>query len=106
MNFELITKLIEANKAPFALSSLRSLLDHDPSQRTIQFALNCADKLKKYNSLHFTPVPISLLSNFTLSPLIPYLKAFAYANQLEVVPYLGPFNQIHQEILNPDEVGI
>ena len=48
------------------------------------------------------PVKISLLSTFTVDSLVPYLDVEAARSGFAANIYLGPFNVVRQELLNPD----
>ncbi|HEY8184919.1 MAG TPA: HAD-IIIC family phosphatase [Pyrinomonadaceae bacterium] len=48
------------------------------------------------------PVKVSLLSTFTVDTLVPYLEVEAARSGFAANIYLGPFNSVRQELLNPD----
>jgi FkbH-like protein len=48
------------------------------------------------------PVKVSLLSTFTIDSLVPYLEVEAARSGFGAHIYLGPFNAVSQELLNPE----
>src|SRR6267143_3061043 len=47
------------------------------------------------------PVRVSLLSTFTIDSLLPYLEVEAARQGFAANTYVGPFNSVRQELLNP-----
>src|SRR5688500_4799919 len=47
------------------------------------------------------PIRVSLLSTFTIDSLLPYLEVEAARQGFAANTYVGPFNSVRQELLNP-----
>src|SRR5215212_817179 len=47
------------------------------------------------------PVRLALLSSFTINSLVPYLEVETARNGFAADVYVGPFNSVTQELINP-----
>ncbi len=47
------------------------------------------------------PVPVGVLSTFTIESVRPLLRAIGFAHGLSIDPYFGGFQQLETEVLNP-----
>lgn len=79
-------------------SSLLRFVDEVPSMaRYIQ----AARILEKADKSQFTSLRVAILSSFTIEPLKPYLQVESFRWGIALEVYLGGYNLIKQEILNP-----
>jgi FkbH-like protein len=67
---------------------------------------NAAYIISRYEQMNsefpMTPYRLALLRSFTVEPLVPLLRAGAFASGVNLTVHIGDFNSYAQEILNPD----
>lgn len=98
MHIESIQTMIEAGEHRKAVAALRSLLDADPAQANMRSAVFSAERIAEREPDSFKRSRLAILPTFTADPLIPYVRARGYVSGLDVETYLGPFNQIQQQV--------
>jgi FkbH-like protein len=95
-----IEPLIEAGDSVGAARALSALWDRQPSSALAGFVVGRFDKLRPQLSL--LPYRLAVLRSFTVEPLLPILKASAYARGIALDLHTGEFNAYAQELLDPD----
>jgi FkbH-like protein len=81
--------------------SLEQILRSVDERPTIAAYARAAREIRLFAE-QLRPVRISLLSTFTIDSLVPYLCVEAARFGFAADIYLGPFNAVRQELLNPD----
>ena len=95
-----IDSLIESGDAAGGARALSAAWDRQPSAAFAAFAAARFDKLRPQLSL--LPYRWAILRSFTVEPVLPILKASAYARGIALDLYTGEFNAYAQEILDPE----
>ena len=90
---------ISAGKAAPAASALVELWRLDPGPATASFVIARFERLR--GLLPLVPLRVTILRSFTVEPLVPLLRAQAFAAGLDLTIDLGDFNAYAQEILAP-----
>jgi FkbH-like protein len=83
-----------------ARDALIALWRQQASPATANFVIARFEKLR--GQLPMTPCRLALLRSFTVEPLVPLLRAGAFAAGIELSVQVGDFNAHAQEIFNPD----
>ena len=91
---------IAAGESRTASNALARLWEADPGPATAPFVVSRFEKLK--GRLSLVPYRLAILRSFTVEPLIPPLRAGAFAGGIELSVYLGEFNVYAQEIFAPE----
>ena len=94
-----IDALIEANDALAAARLLSAAWEKQPSAALAGFVTSRFDKLRA--GLPLIPYRLAILRSFTVEPVLPILKAAAYAHGIVLDIHIGEFNAYAQEILDP-----
>lgn len=83
--------------------SLNQLLETVEQKPSIGTYFTVAEKIRVLadEQIHLPQIRISILSSFTIDPLVPVLEVTCYQAGLRPEIYLGGFNQVQQEILDP-----
>jgi FkbH-like protein len=95
-----IDTLLEAGNAAAAARLLTTVWDEQPSAALAAFVASRFDKLRA--ALSLVPYRVAILRSFTVEPVLPILKASAYARGIALGVHTGEFNAYAQEILDPD----
>ncbi len=93
-----IDRLIASGDTEAAFRRLADLGQMESTLATASFLLARYEKLR--NARNFTPHRLAILRSFTLEPVIPLLRAAAYAWDIDLTVQLGDFNAYPQEILD------
>jgi FkbH-like protein len=91
---------IRLNLWALAHQHLSQLWHLDPTLATASYILNC--QLRLHGDVPLIPYRLALLRSFTVEPLVPLLRAGAFAGDIDLSVTLGNFNAYAQEILSPD----
>jgi FkbH-like protein len=70
-----------------------------PTMATASYLLNCWSRFQ--GKVPMVPYRLTLLRSFTVEPLIPLLRAGAFAGAIDLTVTIGDFNTYAQEILSP-----
>jgi FkbH-like protein len=81
-----------------ARASLSKIWHQDRSAATAAYILPRYETLRSH--LSFIPCRLAVLRSFTAEPLVPLLRAAAFACGIDLTVYLSPFNAYAQEILD------
>jgi FkbH-like protein len=81
-----------------AKDALRELWQVDPSASTAAYLLRRRDQM----DLPGTEVRLAILRSFTLEPVIPFLEAEAFLEDIRPQVRICDFNTYAQELLNPE----
>jgi FkbH-like protein len=95
---EIDAALADGNVAA-ARAALLRLWSSDPSGATASLVVSRFEKLR--GKIPLTPLRLAVLRSFTLEPLVPLLRACAFAGGIDLEIRLGDFNTFHQEIVDP-----
>jgi FkbH-like protein len=95
-----VDTLIQAGDASGAARVLSSLWDRQPSAALAGFVIARFDRIRAHLTL--LPYRCAVLRSFTVEPVLPVLKASAYACGIALDTHLGEFNAYAQEILDPE----
>jgi FkbH-like protein len=95
-----IEALMEAGDATGAARLLCRLWDSQRSAALAGFVVSRFDKLRE--QLPLLSYRWAVLRSFTVEPVLPILKASAYARGIALNLHTGEFNAYAQEILDPD----
>src|SRR5262249_31966027 len=74
--------------------------DREPSAAFAAFAVSRFDRLRPF--LPLISCRWAIVRSFTVEPLVPILKASAYARGIALDVHIGEFNAYAQEILDPE----
>ena len=93
-----IDELIGSHRLTEARTRLASLWFLDCSPTTAAFVVSRFERMK--NQLELTNYRLAILRSFTIEPIIPLLKASAFAAGIDLCIHLGDFNAYAPEILD------
>lgn len=93
-----IDGFIESGQYPEAVQGLAELWRQDPGSTTAGYLTTRAEKLR--GKVPLTAAKIAILRSFTVEPMVPLLRAAAYAGGIDLTVQLGDFNAYTQEILS------
>ena len=82
-----------------AVRLVRALWEQDANSATANFILAAFARLRPH--LDLTPHRLSILRSFTVEPLVPLLRASAFAAGIDLAVHLGEFNAYAQELVDP-----
>jgi len=91
---------VKAGNALGAEALLRELWAQAPTHANAAFVVSRFEQIR--SALPLRPCKVSVLRSFTVEPVIPLLRASAFANRFDVNVELGGFNTYAQEILDPE----
>jgi FkbH-like protein len=94
-----VDDLIQADDAHGANAALQQVWRSQPDGPTAAFVVSCYEKIRE--DLALKPYRLAILRSFTVEPLIPLLRAEAFAAGIDVSIQLGEFNVWLQEVLDP-----
>jgi FkbH-like protein len=80
-----------------ALVDLIDALDKRPTIAEYQAVARALDDHRG----DLRPCRVALLASFTIDPLVPFLRVEAARLGFDADVYVGPFNAVHQELLDP-----
>lgn len=83
-----------------ARQHIAMLWDHDPTMAAAGYLLRSQDRIREHVAL--LPYRVAILRSFTVEPLVPLLRAGAFAGGIDLAVHVGGFNAYAQEILDPD----
>jgi FkbH-like protein len=83
-----------------ARAALAALWQQQPTTATANFVNARWETLR--GRVPLVPCRLALLRSFTVEPLVPLLRAGAFAGGIDLTVQVGDFNSYAQEILNPD----
>src|SRR6266404_2512046 len=96
---EQIDRWISEGALGQARAGLNELLSAEGlSNATAAFSLACYEKLRPHVPL--VSYRVAILRSFTVEPLVPMLRAAAFANGIDLTVQVGGFNAYAQEILD------
>lgn len=95
-----VDRAIAAGDASGAAKMLASAWELEPGSALAGFVSSRYDRIA--GCLGFLPQRWAILRSFTVEPLLPLLKAGAYACGVALEIHLGEFNAYAQEILDPE----
>jgi FkbH-like protein len=90
---------LQHERWPLARQHLAALWAHEPSLATAGYLLRVQERLRPH--LDLTPCRLAVLRSFTVEPLVPLVRAGAFAGGLDLAVHLGGFNAYAQEMLDP-----
>lgn len=93
-----IDNLIAAGTFDIAARRLAELWRHDPAAGTASFLIARLELLR--DKLTLTKFRIAILRSFTVEPIVPLLRAEAFAHGIDLEVHVGDFNTYVQEILD------
>lgn len=96
-----IDRAIGAGEAGLASSLLQRLWRQHPDPATAGFVVGRYEKLRGKISLQ--ACRLAILRSFTVEPIVPLLRASAFAGGIDLTVHVGEFNAYAQEMLNPGD---
>lgn len=97
-----ITAWIKEGRIDYALQHVRLGVELAPEPAQYHLAVKCLQEIMAANPANFIPYRLALLATFTIDPLLTYLQVRAGLSHIQLTTYVAPFNQVQQEILNPE----
>jgi FkbH-like protein len=97
---EEIDRLIAEGAAAKARSRMAELWRREPTSAAAFFLTTRLDKLR--GQLPLARYKVAILRSFTVEPIVPLLRAAAFAHGINLVVHVGDFNAYAQEILDPE----
>lgn len=94
-----VEQLIAERQPAHAAAALRALLRESPQAGTAAFVVSRFEQIA--GDLSLTPLRVAILRSFTIEPMVPLLRARAYAAGLDLQVMVGDHNVIAQELLDP-----
>jgi predicted enzyme involved in methoxymalonyl-ACP biosynthesis len=82
-----------------AHAALDRLLSAERTSATASFAIARYERLRPHLTL--APCRVAILRSFTVEPLVPLLRAAAFAGGLDIEVQVGSFDNYAQQILDP-----
>jgi FkbH-like protein len=79
---------------------LQKILQAVDERSTVAAYKQAAREVRSHGE-QLRPVRLSLLSSFTINSLVPYLEVEATRKGFAADVYVGPFNSVTQELINP-----
>jgi FkbH-like protein len=92
-----VDALIAKGAFDFAARRLAELWRRDPASATASFVVSRLDDLKP---LALTKFKLAILRSFTVEPIVPLLRADAFAYGIDLEVHVGDFNLYVQEMLD------
>ena len=94
-----VDHLIADDKFDRASTALRELWRRETSSATAAFVATRLDQLRE--KLPLTKFKLAFLRSFTVEPIIPLLRAEAFAYGIDLEIHVGDFNTYVQDIVDP-----
>jgi FkbH-like protein len=91
---------LEAGDALAAETALRELWALAPGHASAAFVVPRFERLRE--ALPLQGSKVAILRSFTVEPVVPLLRATAFAHRLDLEVRLGEFNAYAQELLDPE----
>ena len=95
---ELIDDLLQQRRWPEASSLLAELWRRQPMMSSAAYIVSRYEQMKL--QLPMTPHRLALLRSFTAEPVVPLLRAGAFASGIDLTVQVGAFNAYAQEMLD------
>jgi FkbH-like protein len=96
---ELIDEVLRLRRWPQASAMLAEFWRQQPAMGNAAYIISRYERMS--SELSMTPYRLALLRSFTVEPLVPLLRAAAFASGINLSVQVGDFNAYAQEILNP-----
>lgn len=96
---ELIDEVLQLGQWAKASTMLADLWHQQPVMGNAAYVVSRYERMS--SALPMAPYRLALLRSFTLEPLVPLLRAAAFAGGVNLAVQVGDFNAYAQEILNP-----
>ncbi|MGH7928905.1 MAG: HAD-IIIC family phosphatase [Candidatus Binatia bacterium] len=96
---ELIDEMFQRGHGAEASAMLAELWRQQPVMGNAAYIVSRYEQMNA--ELPMTPYRLALLRSFTVEPLVPLLRAGAFATGVNLTLHVGDFNAYAQEILNP-----
>ena len=93
-----VEELLALSRWREATSKLKLIWDSKPSAPLAAYIASVSEKLR--GNLELTTHRLALLRSFTVEPIVPVLKTFAFTSGLDLCAHVGEFNAYAQEILD------
>jgi hypothetical protein len=97
---EEIDRLIAEGAAAKAHSRMAELWRREPTTGAASFLTTRLDRLR--DKLPLVHYKVAILRSFTVEPIVPLLRAAAFAHGIYLAVQVGDFNAYAQEILDPE----
>src|ERR1700693_3488375 len=97
-----VDRLIAEGAFDPAVRRLADLWRRDPASGTASFVTSRLDELrdKTRDKLALTKFKLAILRSFTVEPIVPLLRAEAFACGIDLEVYVGDFNTYVQNMLD------
>jgi FkbH-like protein len=97
-----VDRLIEEGTFDRALRALAELWRRDPASGTASFVTSRLEELreKTRDKLALTKFKLAILRSFTVEPIVPLLRAEAFAYGIDLEVHVGDFNTYVQDMLD------
>ena len=102
MTRDAIDTLIAGGQHAAAAAALRTLLRESPQAGTAAFATARFEQIA--DRLAFTTLRLAILRSFTIEPMLPLLRARAYAAGIDLQLMVGDHNVIATQLIDPRSV--
>ncbi len=99
MTREAIDTLIAGDQHPAAAAALRTLLRESPQAGTAAYATARFEQIA--DRLPLTTLRLAILRSFTIEPMVPLLRARAYAAGINLQLMIGDHNVIATQLIDP-----
>ena len=95
---EAVDKLIAQGAFDVASHRLADLWRHDSASGTASFAISRLDQIR--GNLSLTKFKLAILRSFTVEPIVPLLRAEAFAYGIDLEVHVGDFNTYVQDTVD------
>jgi len=97
-----VDALIAEGAFDLAVRRLAELWRRDPASGTASFVTSRIDELREKlrDNLSLAKFKLAILRSFTVEPIVPLLRAEAFAHGIDLEVYVGDFNTYVQDILD------
>ena len=86
-----------------AANKLRALWLQDSTPAAVGFVVASYEKLR--HAIPLAPYKVAVLRSYTIEPIIPLLRAHAFAHALDLQVEIGDFNGFVQELLDTNSIA-
>ena len=93
-----IEEFIDQGSWMKAKNALARIWSQQPTSATAGYIVSCCERLRDH--LPLTTCHLAILRSFTVEPVVPLLRAAAFANGIDLTIQVGDFNTYVQEILD------
>ena len=94
-----IDRLIRGGEHAAAAAALRTLLRESPQSGTAAFATTRFEQIA--DRLALTTLRVAILRSFTIEPMLPLLRARAFAAGIDLKLMVGDYNVIAPQLIDP-----